>query len=114
LTVTPLSETLAFVSERFTQRVAAEIRAEILRIAADTQTKPITQDKLAALAGMSQSTLSRRLTGEVPFDTDELVRVAAALPTSLRKLLLSALAHVEPIDERTATDARSPVLSGKT
>jgi transcriptional regulator with XRE-family HTH domain len=43
------------------------------------QTPPMTQEQLAGLAGMSQSSLSRRLGGEIAFDTDELARVGAAL-----------------------------------
>ena len=35
------------------------------------------QTKLAQVLGMSQQALSRRLTAELPFDTDELVTIAA-------------------------------------
>lgn len=35
--------------------------------------------KLAPQVGMTQSALSRRLTGDVPFDVDELVAIAVVL-----------------------------------
>jgi len=51
---------------------------------------PTTQDKLAPSAGMSQSTLSRRLTGETAFNTDELARLAAALGLQVELRLIPA------------------------
>jgi transcriptional regulator with XRE-family HTH domain len=83
LTLTLWRDTVAVVSEDFTKRVAAEVRAEQHRL-------DLTQEQLAAKAGMSQSTLSRRLSGELPFDTDELVHVAAALDTSAIEILQAA------------------------
>ena len=49
--------------------VAAEIRALLGRYGR-------TQTDLATRLGMSQSQLSKRLRGAIPFDTDELVKVA--------------------------------------
>lgn len=80
------------MSEIFTQRVAAEIRAEMHR-----QSPPMTQDALAALIRMSQPTLSRRLAGEAAFNTDELVRVCRALRTQVITVLQQAA-------ERSGTD----------
>jgi transcriptional regulator with XRE-family HTH domain len=50
----------------------------------------LTQEALADRAGMSQSTLSRRLTGELPFDTDELARVAPVLDTAVTQIVMAA------------------------
>jgi transcriptional regulator with XRE-family HTH domain len=52
--------------------VAAEVRAELAR-------KQMSQHALAAALGVAQQTVSRRLTGEVPFDVAELGRVAEIL-----------------------------------
>lgn len=60
------------MGEAFTERVAAEVRAELAR-------QRVSQETFSQRIGMSQSTLSRRLTGEIPFDTTELARVAEAL-----------------------------------
>jgi transcriptional regulator with XRE-family HTH domain len=60
--------------------VAANVRAEAARLG-------LRQADLAGSLGVSQETLSRRLTGRVPFDVDELVDVAAALGVDPRELL---------------------------
>lgn len=51
------------------QHVAAEVRAEMAR-------QQMTQQVLARQLGTTQQTLSRRMTGEVPFDVFELQRIA--------------------------------------
>jgi transcriptional regulator with XRE-family HTH domain len=68
------------MGEEFTRKVAAEIRAEMAR-------QQMSQDQLADRIGMSQSTLSRRLTGSLPFDTTELAKVAEALGVVVTALL---------------------------
>ena len=59
--------------------VAANVRAEAAR-------RGLRQADLAGSLGVSQETLSRRLTGRVPFDVDELVDVAAALGVDVAEL----------------------------
>lgn len=39
----------------------------------------LSQEKLAAKVGMSQSAMARRLSGETPIDLEEAARIAAAL-----------------------------------
>lgn len=65
-------KTLTHVADILTTTVASSIRAEMAR-------RDITQQQLAALIGMSQQSLSRRLRGEFPFNTAELNRVGEAL-----------------------------------
>lgn len=67
-------------TERPRTYVAANVRAEAAR-------RSLRQQDLAASLGVSQETLSRRLTGRVPFDVDELVDVAAALGVDPAELL---------------------------
>lgn len=55
--------------------VAAEVRAELAR-------KQMSQVALAEHLGVAQATVSRRLTGEVPFDVAELGQVAEILGVS--------------------------------
>lgn len=47
----------------------------------------VPQAKLAADLKMAQASLSRRLTGEVPFDIDELASIARYFGVSLGSLL---------------------------
>lgn len=47
----------------------------------------VEQAQLAAALGLSQSAVSRRLTGEVPFDVNELQIVATTLHVSAGSLL---------------------------
>jgi hypothetical protein len=54
------------------QWVAAEVRAEMAR-------QRVSQQTLAGAVGISQAAISRRITGEVPFDVTELARVAEVL-----------------------------------
>lgn len=55
-----------------TPRVAANVRAEMAR-------RRVSQESLAAALGMSQASVSRRLTNITPFTADELSKVAAHL-----------------------------------
>lgn len=63
-----------------TQRVAANVRAEMAR-------RQINQTDLAARLGRSQAWISRRLVGAVPFDVAELDSIAAILETSITVLV---------------------------
>jgi transcriptional regulator with XRE-family HTH domain len=54
------------------ERVAAEIRAELAR-------KQIPQSRLAAVLGISEVGVSRRMRGETPLDINELVKIAGFL-----------------------------------
>ena len=60
--------------------MAAEIRAWMGR-------RRATQSDLAKVLGKSQAYVSRRLSGEVPFDVDDLSRLADFFETTLRDLL---------------------------
>ena len=73
------------MGEDFTKRVAAEVRAELAR-------QKVSQEALCARIGMSQSTLSRRITGEYPFDTTELAKIAEALGVSVAQFLPNGVA----------------------
>lgn len=61
-------------------RVASHVRAELAR-----QQK--NQTRLGEALGLSQTAVSRRLTGEVAFDVAELATVAAYLNVTLGSLL---------------------------
>ena len=65
------------------QRTAANVRAEMAR-------KRITQTKLADSLGCSQGAISRRLLGRVPFDLNELERVAGQLGVKITDLIVDA------------------------
>lgn len=56
----------------YTTRVADSVRAELAR-------RKITQTELAEALGMTQPAVSRRMSGAVPFDTEELGRIADLL-----------------------------------
>lgn len=62
------------------QRTGANVKAEMAR-------RDLTQVALAEKLGMSQSMLSYRLRGQVPFDVDELELVAGVLGVPLAVLL---------------------------
>lgn len=47
----------------------------------------VSQTRLAEALGMSQSSVSRRLTGEAPFDVNELGAIAEVLGVELADLL---------------------------
>ena len=56
----------------YTTRVASSVRAEMAR-------RKITQTELAESLGMTQPAISRRMSGAVPFDTEELGQIADLL-----------------------------------
>lgn len=60
--------------------IAATVRAELAR-------RSMTATALADRLGTTQQTLSRRLTGVVPFDVDELQAIADALEISFGALV---------------------------
>ena len=66
-----------------TERLASNIRAELAR-------RQISQATMGRHLGMAQPSLSRRLTGRVPFAADELVAIAAYLHVSLDSLTVAA------------------------
>lgn len=51
-----------------------------------------TQIDLAHLLGYSQTTVSRRVTGEVPFDVDELAIIAARFEVPVESLVAAGAA----------------------
>jgi transcriptional regulator with XRE-family HTH domain len=68
------------MSTTHTERVAATVRAEVAR-------RRITQSQIAEVLGLSQMAVSRRLSGAVPFDVEELGKVAALLGVPASTLL---------------------------
>lgn len=66
------------------EQVAAEVRALMGR---GRGHRRVSQVKLATDLHMAQASLSRRLTGEVPFDIDELATIARYFGVPLSKLL---------------------------
>lgn len=69
--------------------VSEAIRVELAR-------RRMSQRALAEATGLSQSYIGRRLTGEMPFTTDDLALVAAALGVSVLSLLPAAAADAVP------------------
>lgn len=67
------------------ERVAAEVRAYLAR-----QRK--TQGDVAALLGLSQQSVSRRMSGVIPFDVEELHKIAVFLGVPVAALF------GEPVD----------------
>lgn len=68
------------VAEEFREAVAEEVRVMMAR-------KRLSQSALAERAGMSTSTLARRLSGESDFTLGELFRLAQAFGVSTNKLI---------------------------
>jgi transcriptional regulator with XRE-family HTH domain len=66
-----------------TQRIASNVRAEMAR-------RSETQTSLAGKLGRTQSSLSRRLCGQVPFDVVELGTIAKVLNVPLACLVEGA------------------------
>lgn len=64
----------------YSDTVSAEIRAEMGR-------QRLTQVDLAGKLGIKQAHLSRRLTGEVTWRVDEVMRVALILGVPFRQLM---------------------------
>lgn len=66
-----------------TERVAGAVRAEAARA-------QMTQRELAAVIGVQQPNVSRRLLGKHPFSTDELDKIAAALNVPVERFVVDA------------------------
>jgi hypothetical protein len=64
------------------QRIAGEVRAELAR-------QRRSQASLALALGISQQALSRRMTGDIPFNIDQLSTVASFLSMPLEALVAS-------------------------
>lgn len=76
----------AYVSDANTaarEAIASEVRALMGR-------HRVSQTGLAAVLGMSQSALSRRLNAEQPFDADELLAIARFFKVNVTQLLSEA------------------------
>jgi transcriptional regulator with XRE-family HTH domain len=68
------------MTQSLTQRVAAEVRAEVAR-------QNVTQVELSRILEIAQPSVSRRLNGKFPFDTDELDKLAAAFGVPVDRFL---------------------------
>jgi transcriptional regulator with XRE-family HTH domain len=62
-----------------------EAVAEILRV--EMARRRMTQRKLADATGLSQSYIGRRMTGEMPFTTDDLHKIAGVLGMPVSALI---------------------------
>lgn len=74
-------------------QVAGEVRALMAR-------QRISGSRLAVMLGESQKWVSRRTTGEVPFDVDDLERIASALDVGVHELLQqkpTVYRHAQPL-----------------
>lgn len=87
----PVGGTLRYVA-------AAEVRAELAR-----QRK--TSQALAKALGISPQAMSRRTTGDLPFDLDELEAAAAFLDVPITQLL-GRREGLVPSDGKVASDAQ--------
>ncbi|MFG2054801.1 helix-turn-helix domain-containing protein [Micromonospora sp. NPDC048930] len=65
------------------ERISEAIRVELAR-------RRMSQRALADATGLSQSYIGRRLTGEMPFTTDDLALIAKALGVPVLALLPAA------------------------
>jgi len=80
-----MTETPPGMTQSLTQRVAAEVRAEVAR-------QNVTQLELARILEIAQPSVSRRLNGKFPFDTDELDKLASAFGVPVDRFLSVPLA----------------------
>lgn len=62
------------------EAVAEALRVEMAR-------RRMTQRSLAEATGLSQSYIGRRMTGDMPFTTDDLERIAAVLGITVSSLM---------------------------
>lgn len=67
------------MTQTLSARVASAVRAEVAR-------RKISQSEIAGLLGISQASLSRRMTGLTPFDIDEVDKIAAHLELPVASL----------------------------
>lgn len=77
----------------YREAVAAEVRAAMGR-------QRVTQEVLAAKAGMSRPALSERLAGRRPFNTDQIIGICTALNLDPADLLAVA---TEPPKQQAAS-----------
>lgn len=88
-----MSEMATAVRASLREQAAEEIRVQLAR-------KRISAAELARRTGMKQSTLARRMTGEIAFDLDDLELIANVLGVAVVDLLPRAL--------RATMDRNSP------
>lgn len=65
------------------RRVGDEVRAALAR-------RQISQTVLGQNLGLSQAAVSRRLLGEIPFDVDELTKIAALVDVPIETFVSAA------------------------
>ena len=86
--------------------VAEEIRAHMAR-------RRIKQAQIALVTGKSQSYVSRRLTGDVPFDLDDLENIAALMDVPITDLFPRRPrqgSNLRPSDYKSADSGAHPAL----
>lgn len=71
------------MSQSFTQRVAEAVRAEAAR-------RRVPQRSIAEALGTSQQSVSRRMSGETPFDVEEIHSLAESFGVSFASLIPDA------------------------
>jgi len=73
------------MTQTLSGEVAANIRAELAR-------QKVSQTQVAERLGLSQAAVSRRLSGALPFELDEIAAVADLLNVRARDLILAGAA----------------------
>lgn len=68
------------MAQTHAERVGAAVRAEMTR-------RKITQAEVSACIGLTQQAVSRRLAGQVPFDVNELAKIADYLGLDIATLV---------------------------
>ena len=76
---------------RYSEQVAAEVRAEAAR-------NRVTQQRLASVLGIDKGSMSRRMNGHQPFTVDELAAVADELHVPVQRLLPHLDSNQKPAD----------------
>lgn len=71
------------MTQTFTAQVAANVRAELAR-------RGLSQVDIAATLGVSQAAVSRRLSGSVPLDVNEVAAIADLLGITPSQLVSAA------------------------
>lgn len=75
-----MTQEAAPIPQTLTQRIAAEVRAEVAR-------QRVTHRELGDRIGLSQPQVSKRLSGALPMDTVDLERIANALGVPVDRFL---------------------------
>ena len=75
------------IPQRPSSVVGANVRAELAR-------RRLSQSDLAAHLGVSQTAISKRLSGEVAWDINELSTVAAFFGLTVEQLVADPIEHV--------------------